>query len=263
MNDLFNTDETEIPNSSKTISMNQSTQPQNPYAHELPQGRQPVQQNRQPTQPQTNKGTFPNQNSLNGNSMNGMNGMNSMNSMNSMNGIGNMNSMPDINNPNNLSNMNDMVNMGQNSHKKLLVIACIVIAVAVIILYIPQKLVPPKPIEEQTLPEPVYETIVPETNLTDYDIRNKELESTEEFLDWVNYTKASLSNEKFAVSFVIHCSSATLGKFDTVLTYEDYIQLNDSGILPLSITVYRFSDGTTCYSNFKLKSNWKELLNGK
>lgn len=87
--------------------------------------------------------------------------------------------------------------------------------------------------------------------------------SSNSILEWVNYSKGIYSNEYNVLIYYINCESAKLGNFTVEISYTEYRELEDAGILPLEVYEVKFKNSDKIYyMNFKLHNNWRALLNG-
>lgn len=144
--------------------------------------------------------------------------------------------------------------------KKYIIGIVLAVGIVLAILYTPSSKLKNESVQTTTvesIPEEVQSNIV-----KDLDIST--LESSTESLQWVNYEKQLISNQNHTLNFRLNCTSSLMGNFVVELNYEEYIELDESGILPLMVTEHKYKGlKDTYYNNFRLPDNWRELLNGK
>lgn len=84
-----------------------------------------------------------------------------------------------------------------------------------------------------------------------------------EALFWVNYYKELRVSDFNVVQYTIVCSSSQLGSFEFNVTHSQFVQLPESGIIPVVTTQLSYKDSKeTYYTAFRLHDNWKNLLDG-
>lgn len=155
------------------------------------------------------------------------------------------------------------------SFKSIIIIAVCIIVLYIVVQGVPESLqvelnslAPTKPVENNV--GTIIDSVKNNEQIKEVFTEIGELNEVGEVLVWVNYTKSLRISKSHVLMYTVVCDSPQLGEFEFNLSHSQFVEIPESGILPVVSTTLTYKgDDTTYYTAFRLHDNWKNLLNGK